>query len=182
MIEAIRMHGNEKIKKFPIVDTAVNFVETLIPLNLKAIPNTRQIFHINWQKQNAGILYLAHLTCPDCIYTPPCNHFKLTLNSLKCSDVFDTTTSIGCEQPSPSGTDLQYKIGGWMAFMKGTNWYPGLVQKVARNDLQIKVLFRTGTILYLGLHRDLKLSRILSTAESCVKKFNIEKNNIEKKF
>ena len=55
-IEVIRRRGNGKIEIFPIVETDVNFVERLIPLNLKAISNTRKIFHINWQKQNAGSL------------------------------------------------------------------------------------------------------------------------------
>ena len=63
MIEVIRRRENGKIQISPIVETDVKFVETLIALNLIAIPNTRQIFYMNWHKQNAGTLYLVHRTC-----------------------------------------------------------------------------------------------------------------------
>ena len=48
MIEVIKRQGNGKIQIFPIIETDINFVKKLIPLNLKAIPNTRQIFDVNW--------------------------------------------------------------------------------------------------------------------------------------
>ena len=120
-------------------------------------------------KNVSAWLYLAHLTCPDCIYTPPCNDCKLTPNSFKFSDVSDTRPSIQCEQPRLYSTDLQYEIEEWMiAFMKDTNWYPGLVQKVVQDDFQIQVMFPTRKSLD-DLYLDLKLPKISSTKVSCVR-------------
>ena len=51
--------------------------------------------------------------------------------------------------------------------MKDTNWYPGLVQKVAQKDLQIKDMFRAGKRFRRPVSRSKVTENIKKTEALC---------------
>lgn len=85
MVNIINSLTSHKIRAFKILETNMEKIDLVVKTEIKAVPNTTQIFQILWSRLNEEKLYLNYSTCSYCVvnglYNHACCHFSLRPNN-----------------------------------------------------------------------------------------------------
>lgn len=85
-----------KVKYFEVTLEEINNVESILPKNLKPIPNTMKLHQLVWSSSAPRTLGLRILTCLSCGVSLDCKHYPVTPSALSFPNEPDID-----EEPSP---------------------------------------------------------------------------------
>lgn len=129
-----------KVTMFLVTEDDIKLNDTLLPKDLKAVPNSKSIFQMIWNNKKPETVFLNSLSCKDCLSSPPCTHFPLSPNQYTFPDLTQDALNI----PTPPKINLD----DWILFMQKSEkkklWFIGTVKGISDKSFNVRVMSRTG--------------------------------------
>lgn len=98
--------AKSKITMFIIVEDDIKHNGTLLPKEIKALPQSNKVFQVIWNRNKPETLFLNSLSCTSGFSSPPCQHYALRPNHYTFPS-FDIMPENPLESVSPLRENLQ---------------------------------------------------------------------------
>jgi hypothetical protein len=114
------------------------------------IPNTMKLHQVTWSYNSSTDLRLRYLSCFACAATKECRHFSLQPPSFNIR-ILQSVENFEKDPPtltSDNDDEQVIEVGTWAAVIYDDCWYPGLIEEINEDKLQINFMNRSGNRFY----------------------------------